>query len=687
MNEVRDLLIGIRILPETSEVAVYDRRERDAVSLPVRAGTDLTVFPTALARAVAKDAWYIGIEEAYYTGRSEAVPVRNLFALFNGTEPAPVDGVMMEPWEVLAIYLRELLGLTGVANVLSNIRGLMITTRDLGSVFAKNANRALTSLLGSDGNFSVQDEDESFFYYSLSRGPEMIRYTSALLRITERGAQLRLLVPDRSLVPVEAAVRAEDPISLDGDAAANDAALLRYVTARIPDRNVRMVYITGTVFTKERYPMTTAFLIRDGRRVFAGDNLYVKGAVYAALDKTEGKRGSGVIYRGAHRLRCSLGIDVIRDGAVSYVPLVSEGRNWFESSAQIEVIPGDAAGLTFVLSAGEGERVRKINLELPGLPERPEGAVRLSVSAECTSAESVRVTVRDLGFGGLYPASDMEWQLSVPLHPSEIVHSTGSTFPEARLCKGYKTQTPFPIESISAQILSLEELCFFLEKYPELIDGELICPALCDWIEEELHLPKLANVMREALAGGKDLSAFILPIFRTAGYRTEGELAEYRKTLAQLLQDSVLVRMKKKGDALAGYGKYADALRSYAKALAAADERQEDPVFVASLYHNMGAVYMRLLLYEESLDSFKKAYIRFHTREALRTYLCAAKIARPRSRYEEILRMMHVDDALRDEVEQAIEEAIKADIPEETGTPEEILSQLKAEYRNSSGMP
>ena len=687
MNEVRDLLIGIRILPDTSEVAVYDRRERDAVSLPVRAGTDRTAFPTALAKAVAKDAWYIGIEEAYYTGRSEAVPVRNLYALFNGTDPAPVDGTMMEPWEVLAIYLRELLGLTGVANVLSNIRGLMITTRDLGSVFAKNANRALISLLGRDGNFSIQDEDESFFYYSLSRGTEMIRYTSALLRITERDAQLRFLVPDRTSVPVQAAVEAADPVLLDGDASSNDAALLRYVTSLIPDRNVRMVYITGTVFTKERFPMTTAFLIREGRRVFAGDNLYVKGAVYAVLDKTEGKRNSGVIYRGQHRLRCSFGMDVIRDGTLSYVPLVKEGGNWFESSARIEVIPGDAAGLTFLLSTGEGERVRKINLELPGLPERPEGATRLEICAECTSAESVLLIVRDLGFGGLYPASDKEWQLTVPMHPSEIVRSTGSTFPEARLCRGPQTLTPFPIESISAQILSLEELCFFMERYPELIDSELVCPALCDWIDEELHLPKLAKVMRDALEGGKDLSSFILPIFRTAGYRTEEELAVYRKKLAQRLQDSVLVRMKKKGDALAGYGKYADALRSYRKALTAADEKQEDPAFVASLYHNMGSVYMRMLLYEESLDSFKKAYIRFHTRDALRTYLCAAKIARPRSRYEEILRMMHVDDALREEVEKALEEALKAEIPEEKGTPEEILAALKAEYRNASGMP
>ena len=687
MSEVRDLLVGIRILPESSEVAVYDRREKDAVPLPIRAGTDQTVFPTALAKSVARDTWYIGIEASYYTNRSEAVPVRGLYDIFSGTGPAPVDGALIEPWEVMKIYLREVLGLLGVANVLSNIKGLMITTRELTGEFARNAERALRELLGTQGRYSVQDEDESYFYYCLTRTNDMIRHTSALLSILPGEAQLRFLVPDRSASPARASVKYLEPIALDGDAAADDAAVLRYVTSAIPREDARIVYITGTVFEKERFPGTTAFLIRDSRRVFAGDNLYVKGAVSTVFENMEDRRRGSVIFLGKHRLRCSVGMDVIRDGAEAYLPMVKEGQNWFESGAEFEVIPGSMEGLTFLLTGEGGQGQKKISMPLSGLPVRPEGAMRLRIEAQCTSAQECCVNVRDLGFGGLYPSTESAWQLRIPLRPGEAVPDGGRTYPEARLCQGQRAGVPFPIESISAQILSLEELCFFMEQYPELIDAELISPALCEWIDEELGMPKLARTTQGALESGRDLSAFILPIFRAAGYRTEDELAVYKERLEELMQDSLLVRMKKKGDALAGYGKYADAVRSYKKALIKADEKKEDPAFVASLYHNMGTVYMRMLLYEESLDSFKKAYIRFHTRDALRTYLCAAKIARPRSKYEEILRIMHVDDDMRREVDQAIDEALKIPIPEETEPPEKILAALKAEYRNASGMP
>ncbi|MGYP000098079688 len=48
-------------------------------------------------------------------------------------------------------------------------------------------------------------------------------------------------------------------------------------------------------------------------------------------------------------------------------------------------------------------------MALPGLPERPERTTRLGVNLQYTSQDECRVTVKDLGFGEMFPSSGKEW--------------------------------------------------------------------------------------------------------------------------------------------------------------------------------------------------------------------------------------------------------------------------------------
>ena len=63
----------------------------------------------------------------------------------------------------------------------------------------------------------------------------------------------------------------------------------------------------------------------------------------------------------------------------------------------------------------QGGDTLKETLALPGLPDRPSRATRLRISAEFLSVDRLRVQVSDLGFGELFPSSDLTWSEEVDL--------------------------------------------------------------------------------------------------------------------------------------------------------------------------------------------------------------------------------------------------------------------------------
>ena len=56
---------------------------------------------------------------------------------------------------------------------------------------------------------------------------------------------------------------------------------------------------------------------------------------------------------------------------------------------------------------------KKVAMALTGLPSRPNKTTRLSLEMEYISAKDCQVTVRDLGFGDLYPSSGKVWKETV----------------------------------------------------------------------------------------------------------------------------------------------------------------------------------------------------------------------------------------------------------------------------------
>lgn len=167
---------------------------------------------------------------------------------------------------------------------------------------------------------------------------------------------------------------------------------------------VSSVFLVGDDF-EEEWMQENLKLLKSGRRVFMGKNLYVKGACYAGIDWKEGQET--YLYLGEDKLSCNIAIKAREKDRDEFVTIVEGGRNWYESEASLELLLLEGSELEFALIPINGREKKTVNICLEGLPKRPEKTTRLSLELKLTSVETAKLTVRDLGFGELFPRSDL----------------------------------------------------------------------------------------------------------------------------------------------------------------------------------------------------------------------------------------------------------------------------------------
>ena len=97
-------------------------------------------------------------------------------------------------------------------------------------------------------------------------------------------------------------------------------------------------------------------------------------------------------------------------GAPAYYPLIEAGKNWYECKAGCELILDDTKELVFTVSLPDETEKKRVAMALDGLPERPNRTTRLALTLKYVSPKECEVTVRDLGFGEMYPSSGKVWK-------------------------------------------------------------------------------------------------------------------------------------------------------------------------------------------------------------------------------------------------------------------------------------
>ena len=242
------------------------------------------------------------------------------------------------------------------------------------------------------GKVRFMSKQECFCAYVFHQSAELLSHNALLIENCEGDKEKFILQKRARTTPMVAEVRNISEKSLE---------------SVFSDHAISSVFLVGDDF-EEEWMQKNLKILRNGRRVFAGKNLYVKGAVYRGMELKEDVEE--YLYIGAEKLCCHIALCSEINGKQEYIYIVEGGRNWYESNVALEVLLLDKPELEFALIPINGKEKKTTMIYLRDLPVRPKKTTRLRIELEFTNVSCAKIIIKDLGFGELFPPSDMVYE-------------------------------------------------------------------------------------------------------------------------------------------------------------------------------------------------------------------------------------------------------------------------------------
>lgn len=173
------------------------------------------------------------------------------------------------------------------------------------------------------------------------------------------------------------------------------------------EHGISSVLLVGDDF-EEAWIQQNMRLLKCGGRVFAGKNLFVKGACYRGMELKE--ETENYLYLDEEKISFDIVLRNENNGKEEFLAVLKGGKNWYETEVSMELLLLDDPELEFVLLPLAGGENQTITVVFKDLPKRPKKTTRIQMQIKFENACSGKLLVRDLGFGELFPASDMNYE-------------------------------------------------------------------------------------------------------------------------------------------------------------------------------------------------------------------------------------------------------------------------------------
>lgn len=262
----------------------------------------------------------------------------------------------------------------------------------------------------SDDEWILLSYDECFAYYAYSQKRELHSAGVLLLDYTERGIYVALM--DKG-VRGETEFIMENIELLSGSEIASvynrtldfskiEDVMISSLKSVFKSYGISTVYLTGKGFETGRLPNRLRNFLCAGKKVFAGQNLYVKGACYAAAGVP-----LNAVPACRNRVTTQIEMDVEERSVQKRIVLVRAGLNWYATRRSLDFIVDDISVVKLILKPcdGSGEYIEEI--DIGGIPFRENKMTRININLEFIADGECLVKITDKGFGEFAKSSGM----------------------------------------------------------------------------------------------------------------------------------------------------------------------------------------------------------------------------------------------------------------------------------------
>jgi hypothetical protein len=427
-SPVGKFMLGIDLMQDHCQISyLYNKRarfgkgfvnaatggvSREPVTFSTVSGQEAYNIPMALCKCTDSPVWLAGQDAVEAAQEGEGTLVTGLLDKARRDLSIRVGGEEYGAGALLALYLRRCIAMLEPEIAPEQIAAVVFTAPEMDYSMEQVILRAFGRLDLPVQQVLCEDYRESFYSYMLMQDAEQRRAGMLLCEYSLDGAlSFSTLSCNRRAEPVVYWAQMEErSLAPDLSGGLRDHAFAETVQEVLRDQEVSAVYLTGEGFSGSWMKESASVLCR-GRRVFQGENLFSKGAAYSALLHTD--RPAEIpesVFLSPDALRSNIGIEVLMREQVGYHVLLDAGVKWYNAEVEEDFILDTGREFNLVQTPVTGGEPRTLTVELDGLPERPDRTTRLRAVLTMPAADRLRVQVRDLGFGEIFPSGGGVWE-------------------------------------------------------------------------------------------------------------------------------------------------------------------------------------------------------------------------------------------------------------------------------------
>lgn len=418
------LLAGYDLGERYAQISYCLFGQGDVETVAPVVGTKQYNIPFILCKRKGTNQWLYGKEAVKSREEEDMFPVENLLSLARKGEPVEIDGESFDPVALLALFIKKSLGLLSLIAPLDNIAAFMFTVDGMDDRTVEVLLQVAANLNLKTERIYFQSHTESLYSFMLYQPSQLWAYQVVIcehdgrflktyrMECNKRTTPIVALIEEASyetlVVPLE---DEEEEVKEDAFRLA-DERFLAILEEMCEGHIVSSAYLLGDGFREEWHKKSLQFLCRN-RRVFQGNNLFSRGAVYSLLEKFDpSEAGQTHIFLGEDKLKANIGMRVLRQGKESYFALLDAGESWYELHKSCEILLGEEKTLSFVVTPLNGKNAETRTISLAGAAETGAPFTRYALDVAMASADTVRVAVTDLGLGEFFPSRGQRWEES-----------------------------------------------------------------------------------------------------------------------------------------------------------------------------------------------------------------------------------------------------------------------------------
>jgi len=415
VEEERKLLVGIDLGQENTQMTCFDFVSYEPVPIGRKIhGKRVYEIPTALAVNPIKGEWYWTDEE--YAKQEEVICLRHLLTDVLREDKITIGRYSVKSYQVLKRFIVKLLSLLKEYYPTDRIRKLVVTVAKREERLKEYLTAICDELGLPKGSFVLQNYRQSYMYYAVSQPKDLWAHNVGLFEMEDNRLLYSQIDIDKKTVPYIVGVIQKDLsdgidwAALEKEGASHISyAFSNAANTALHKQLVTTVYVTGKGF-EGVWAEEALKELCVGRRVFRGQNLFTKGACYAAREMAGEGKLEQCLFLDEDMLACNVLLRVYRDAGIQDVLLVKAGALWSEVDSSIDVIPDEEEEIRITIQDVLKHETRAHMLSLSGFAGRKNKMTRFTIRIRFADSHTCIVTLKDNGFGEYCPSSNRVWE-------------------------------------------------------------------------------------------------------------------------------------------------------------------------------------------------------------------------------------------------------------------------------------